>query len=165
MYRFIPLAALVSLLFLCACNNAPVTEEEPVRPVKTMVVSALDLGREWTFAGTAEDALATDLSFRVGGKIISFPGDQIGRKFSKGAVIARLDPSDYELELRQAKANLETGERQLCPRQGGHAAQQPIVRTQRHFPRRTGPDRSGTSSPSRPNSAPRQKNWTSPANS
>ncbi|QJB57120.1 efflux RND transporter periplasmic adaptor subunit [Pseudodesulfovibrio sp. zrk46] len=107
MKRYILLIALLALPLLHACNDAPATVEVPIRPVKTVVVSSSDMGRQWTFAGTAEDALETDLSFRVSGKIISFPGDQIGRRFSKGDVIARLDPADYELELRQAKANLE----------------------------------------------------------
>ncbi|GAB7022610.1 efflux RND transporter periplasmic adaptor subunit [Salidesulfovibrio brasiliensis] len=92
---------------LVGCNGKPAAVEEPVRPVKTAVVQSGGVGKLWSFAGTAEDALETDLSFRVGGKIVDFPGNQIGKKFSKGEVIARLDPSDYELELRQAKANME----------------------------------------------------------
>lgn len=107
MKRHLILIALLVLPLLNACSEAPANVEQPIRPVKTMVVGAINHGRMWTFAGTAEDALETDLSFRVGGKIVSFPGDQIGRKFAKGEVIAKLDPADYELELRQARANLE----------------------------------------------------------
>lgn len=107
MKKFTPFMILLALLLLQACNQAPAKVEVPIRPVKTVVVDPCGDGRQWTFAGTAEDALETDLSFRVGGKIVTFPGDQIGRKFSKGDVIAQLDPADYDLELRQAKANLE----------------------------------------------------------
>jgi len=107
MKRYIILISLLALPLLHACGQAPAKVEVPIRPVKTMVVNAYDLGRQWTFAGTAEDALETDLSFRVNGKIVSFPADQIGRKFSKGDVVAKLDPADYELELRQARANFE----------------------------------------------------------
>lgn len=107
MNRIMLFATLISLCALNACGDAPAKVVPPVRPVMTMTVSAVSQGKQWTFAGTAEDALETDLSFRVGGKIIAFPGDQIGRKFSEGDVIARLDPSDYELELRQARANYE----------------------------------------------------------
>lgn len=98
---------LLSLLMLAACDQPPADVKAPVRPVKTTTVHARTEGKQWTFAGTAEDALKSNLSFRVSGKVVEFPGDQIGRKFSEGDVIARLDPSDYELELRQAKANLE----------------------------------------------------------
>jgi len=107
MNRYILFATLLALLILQGCDQAPARVEIPVRPVKTFVVGATNQGKQWTFAGTAEDALETDLSFRVGGKIVTFPGDQIGRRFTKGEVIASLDPSDYELEYRQAKANLE----------------------------------------------------------
>lgn len=107
MKRIILFATLLSLLALQACSDAPAKVEAPIRPVKTLTVSAMDQAKQWTFAGTAEDALETDLSFRVGGKLVKFPGDQIGRKFATGDVVARLDPADYELELRQARANLE----------------------------------------------------------
>ncbi|MDD3313008.1 efflux RND transporter periplasmic adaptor subunit [Pseudodesulfovibrio sp.] len=107
MNRLSGLALLCALSLVAACNGKPAPEPEPVRPVKTMTVRDFDMARQWTFAGTAEDALATPLSFRVGGKIVDFPGDQIGRRFEKGRVIARLDPVDYELQLRQARANLE----------------------------------------------------------
>lgn len=107
MNRYIPFAFLLCLVFLQACNQSPEEGKAPVRPVKTMVVKSNDEGRRWTFSGTAEDALETDLSFRVSGKIVEFPGDQIGRKFAEGDIIARLDPADFELEVRQARANLE----------------------------------------------------------
>jgi RND family efflux transporter MFP subunit len=100
-------AILLCLLLLAACDRSPEPVPEPVRPVKTTRAVRADSSKMWSFAGTAEDALATSLSFRVGGKIVEFPGNQIGRKFTEGQVVARLDPSDYELELRQAKANME----------------------------------------------------------
>lgn len=107
MRHFLFLSTLFALVIMQGCGQAPAKVDIPVRPVKTIRVGEYDQGKQWTFAGTAEDALATDLSFRVGGKIVAFPGEQIGRKFAEGEVIARLDPSDYELEYRQAKANLE----------------------------------------------------------
>jgi len=107
MRRIILPAIVAALLFALGCNQKPAEVEIPIRPVKTVSISAFSQGKQWTFAGTAEDALETDLSFRVSGKIVSFPGDQIGRKFVKGQIIARLDPADYELEVRQASANLE----------------------------------------------------------
>ena len=107
MNRILSLAALACLILLGACDRSPEPVPEPVRPVKTTTAARADNSKLWSFAGTAEDALATSLSFRVGGKIVEFPGNQIGRRFSKGQVIARLDPSDYELEYRRAKADME----------------------------------------------------------
>ncbi|WFS63305.1 efflux RND transporter periplasmic adaptor subunit [Pseudodesulfovibrio thermohalotolerans] len=107
MNRFLFPVALACLAFLAACDRSPEPVPVQIRPVKTAKAMRADSSKLWSFAGTAEDALATKLSFRVGGKIIDFPGNQIGRRFAEGAVIARLDPSDYELELRQAEANME----------------------------------------------------------
>ncbi|WP_320170616.1 efflux RND transporter periplasmic adaptor subunit [Maridesulfovibrio sp.] len=101
-------ATIILFLFaLGGCKEKPGPAQEILRPVKTMTVGESASSRQWVFSGTAEDALQSDLSFRVGGKIISFPGDQIGRKFQAGEVIARLDPADYELEVRQSESNLE----------------------------------------------------------
>ena len=107
MKQLILLILMTCFFLIQGCSDTPPPAPEPVRPVKTMVAGEHEAGKQWTFAGTAEDALQTDLSFRVHGKIIAFPGEQIGRKFSRGEMIARLDPADYELELREARANLE----------------------------------------------------------
>lgn len=107
MRKLIVISILVFGFALTGCKEKPVPVQEMLRPVKTMTVGEGVSGRSWIFSGTAEDALQSDLSFRVGGKIISFPGDQIGRKFCAGEMIARLDPEDYELEVRQAESNLE----------------------------------------------------------
>lgn len=98
---------LFALLVTQGCGGDVKQKEAPLRPVVTQIAGDQRCGKQWSFAGTAEDALESDLSFRVSGKIIDFPGDQIGRKFAQGQIIARLDPSDYELEVRQARANLE----------------------------------------------------------
>ncbi len=89
------------------CNEDSQPVRENLQPVQTILVTEHRSGKQWTFAGTAEDALTTDLSFRISGKIIAFPGDQIGRRFSRGEVIARLDATDPQLEVRQARARME----------------------------------------------------------
>jgi len=107
MKRFPIYIVLATILLIHGCSGDPAPPQEIIRPVKTIVVGEQSAGKQWTFAGTAEDALETDLSFRVSGKIVDFPADQIGRRFSKGQILARLDPADYDLELRQASANLQ----------------------------------------------------------
>ncbi|SMF41401.1 efflux RND transporter periplasmic adaptor subunit [Desulfovibrio gilichinskyi] len=97
----------MTFLVVSGCENKKATVEEVIRPVKTVKVGESRSGRQWSFSGTAEDALESELSFRVSGRIVSFPGDQIGRKFKTGEIIAKLDPSDYELEVHQIEAQLE----------------------------------------------------------
>lgn len=96
-----------AMLLVTGCKNDQKSIVEVVRPVKTMTVADLGAGKEWSFSGTAEDALESLLSFRVSGKLVYFPGDQIGRKFKENEVIAKLDPADYELEVSQRESQLE----------------------------------------------------------
>jgi RND family efflux transporter MFP subunit len=98
--------SLLSLL-MTGCNEKVATVTEVIRPVKTTKVGESGFDRQWVFSGTLEDALESELSFRVHGKIVSFPGDQIGKKFRAGQIMAKLDPADYELEVHQAEAQLE----------------------------------------------------------
>ncbi|WP_027720189.1 efflux RND transporter periplasmic adaptor subunit [Maridesulfovibrio zosterae] len=107
MKKYTLVLMLLLALALTGCKEKPVSEQEVLRPVKTMQIGSSASSRQWVFSGTAEDALQSDLSFRVGGKIVSFPGDQIGKKFRAGEVIAKLDPADYELTVRQNESNLE----------------------------------------------------------
>ncbi|WP_243545372.1 efflux RND transporter periplasmic adaptor subunit [Pseudodesulfovibrio tunisiensis] len=108
MKNFITLLFAMALLLPAAgCKDTKAGPYKPIRPVKAIRLDPSGAGKLWTFAGTAEDALESHLSFRVSGKIIRFPGDQIGRQFKTGQTVAQLDPTDYELELRQAQANLE----------------------------------------------------------
>lgn len=77
-------------------------------PKKVIVYRVPDIleTRIWSTSGTAKDVLETILSFRVRGMIISLPVD-VGQKVKEGDLVAELDPTDYLLEMREAKASLE----------------------------------------------------------
>ena len=47
-----------------------------------------------------------NLSFRIGGPLIQFPV-KVGDAVQKGQVLARIDPRDYDVGLRQAQGQLE----------------------------------------------------------
>lgn len=81
---------------------------KPLPPKKVIVYRVPDIlkTRVWSTSGTAKDVLETILSFRVSGMIISLPVD-VGQKVKAGDLVAELDPTDYLLEMREAKASLE----------------------------------------------------------
>ena len=101
-----------ALLLWSGCGGpspAPADTEEVVRPVQIYVVPDPAQERVRAFAGTAKPALETEISFRVGGEIVELPV-KAGDPVKTGEVLAKLDPSDYELQLRQAEAQRDQSE-------------------------------------------------------
>lgn len=58
-----------------------------------------------TYTGVVKPRYESDLGFRVGGKVVTRLVD-VGDRVTAGQVIARLDPTDYELAARIAEADL-----------------------------------------------------------
>ncbi len=106
--RITPLALLLSLLAtLVGCGEAegPPTPP-PVRPVKTLLIEAPEIGFVRTFPGRIEAARRADLSFRVAGKLAELPFKE-GEAVAAGAVVARLDPTDYQIAYNDRKATYD----------------------------------------------------------
>lgn len=97
-------ALVAGLLGGCREQAAPAAGE-PVRPVKTMVVATGDEMRTLRYSGAVRARIETALGFRVPGKIVERRAD-IGARVEAGKVLARLDPTDLELTLRTAEANV-----------------------------------------------------------
>ncbi|MGA8164629.1 MAG: efflux RND transporter periplasmic adaptor subunit [Waddliaceae bacterium] len=96
---------LLSFLMLTGCRQPP-EEEEAVRPVKAMQVSDPTLILSRPFPGVARAENRVNLAFRVEGPLIELP-IYVGEEVKKGETLARIDPRDYEISLRNAKAELE----------------------------------------------------------
>lgn len=93
------------VMLFTACDQAPVAEQ-PVRPVRAIKVGeAGPLADRW-FPGQARAHNEADLSFRVSGPLIVLPNDIVGREYTAGEVIARIDPRDYEVKVADVEAQL-----------------------------------------------------------
>lgn len=90
---------------LAGCGEDVVKQLPPKKVIVYRVPDILKT-RVWSTSGTAKDVLETILSFRVSGMIISLPVN-VGQKVKTGELVAELDPTDYLLEMREAKASLE----------------------------------------------------------
>lgn len=89
-----------------ACKQeTPPPPEAVVRPVKTMVVGE-EQRTELVFPGVTQASDRSTLSFRVPGQLLEFPVNE-GDRVAKGAVVARLDPTDFRLAVEQAKAGYQ----------------------------------------------------------
>jgi magnesium transporter len=73
------------------------------KPVKTMTITAADETRTMRYSGSVRARVETALGFRVPGKIVERRVD-IGARVEPGRVLARLDPTDLELALKDRKS-------------------------------------------------------------
>ena len=80
--RFATLLAFLSLLAACSRHE---TAPEPVRAVRTMVVTAGTAGGSQEFAAEVRARTESRLGFRVAGKMISRPA-QVGQQVKAGQI-------------------------------------------------------------------------------
>ncbi|WP_301835577.1 efflux RND transporter periplasmic adaptor subunit [Pseudidiomarina terrestris] len=114
MYNWQCLAFALSLSILAGCEPTPALQQaDPVvQPVKLHEVGSLTEHRFREFPAVLEAAQVAQLAFRVGGEIDAFP-IKAGTTVQQGELIARLDPTDYQLVLDQAQARFELAQAQF----------------------------------------------------
>jgi multidrug efflux system membrane fusion protein len=97
----------VSLALLSACGQSeePAKTVEPIRPVKQMKVGGSLAGKIRKLPGTVRAADRVDLAFQVPGTLVELPVKE-GQTVKKGTLVARIDPRDYETNLRNAEGVL-----------------------------------------------------------
>ncbi len=98
---------LFAISLLSACSEAPVAPVETVRPVKTIVVSTGTGAEKLVQTGEIRPSEETSLGFRIDGRIVKRLVD-VGAVVKAGDVLATLDPSDSENQLKAAKAQLDS---------------------------------------------------------
>ncbi len=113
-YIRLPVISLVSAmaLVLSGCSEEKAETTEIIRPVKVVEIAAIDTSRKLSYSGTVRARTEMNLGFRVNGKITERLVD-IGQRVKSGDLLARIDPSDYELALTSAKASLDAADRQV----------------------------------------------------
>ena len=90
---------------LTGCGGEPPAPAPQLRPVRTILVETTSGGLTRTLAGVARAGVESRLSFRVSGTADSVDVS-LGDRVRRGQVLARLDPTDYELMLEEAEAGL-----------------------------------------------------------
>lgn len=91
-------------LLLVACSKKEPLPE-PVRPVLSIEVKALNQEELGRFAGNIQARYESNVGFRVPGRIASRNVD-VGTEVEKGALLATLDPTDQQNQLRSAEGDL-----------------------------------------------------------
>jgi RND family efflux transporter MFP subunit len=116
------LACAVVMLVACSDEEPP---PEPVRPVLSVRVQALDEQTLGRFAGSIQARYETNVGFRVPGRIASRNVD-VGAEVEKGALLATLDPTDQQNQLRAAQGDLAQVQAQLINAQADARRQQEL---------------------------------------
>jgi RND family efflux transporter MFP subunit len=105
-YQFKVITLIIVLLSFTGCSKEEAPKEEVIRPVKAFQVGGLETLTGRTFPGKAKATQEANLSFRVNGTLNQFPV-KVGDELKKGQLMARLDPRDYEVNLKNARGQLE----------------------------------------------------------
>ena len=92
------------LSLLTACQKAP-PAPEPVRAVKLLTLGANAGSQMLEFSADVRARVESVLSFRVAGKLSTRPVE-LGQRVAAGAVLAQLDPLDYQAQAQAASAQL-----------------------------------------------------------
>ena len=95
--------AIIAALFLCTgCGEEPV-QKELIRPVKAIQIGKVASLTGRPYPGRAAATEEVDLGFEVSGSLIKRPVNK-GDEVKKGQLLAKLDPRDFQNDLKAAKA-------------------------------------------------------------
>jgi len=98
-------AALLTLIILAACEEAPPPTVEKVRAIKTIVVADRGAGQSRRFPGIIEAVDTSSLSFEVGGNTREILVD-VGARVKQGDILATLDDTPFKLNVDAAQAEV-----------------------------------------------------------
>src|SRR5215472_14092809 len=127
------IGAVLALTLIPGCGRrAPAPTHQVIRPVRTMTVGVSQESGGRAFPGQAEANEEAELSFRVGGSLIGLFAN-VGDTVKKDQVVANLDPTDFQVRLRDAEAELSSAEASL------ELANVMLTRSRNLFEQRAGP--------------------------
>ena len=109
---------------LTGCSKEELPETLPRVGVQN--VQSADFAARVTLTGDIQARVQTDLSFRVGGKLISRSVD-VGDHVKAKQVLARLDPKDLQNNVASAKAEVFAAQARVTQTQAAFVRQQKLL--------------------------------------
>jgi RND family efflux transporter MFP subunit len=109
--KLIIACSLLATWALVGCTEkAPPQVEDVARPVKTMVIAGADAAGMRSFPARIAAAIRADLAFRIPGSVKEIPVKE-GDRLQEGDLVARLDPTDYQIVVDDKRATFEKAEK------------------------------------------------------
>ncbi|MCP5144923.1 MAG: efflux RND transporter periplasmic adaptor subunit [Gammaproteobacteria bacterium] len=99
-------AILSVLLSACGSSDQAPQTAEILRPVKTLIVDTQGAVNSREFAGVVDADRKVDLAFRISGTLQRLPVKE-GEHVKAGQLLAALDQTDLDIQLRAVKADFE----------------------------------------------------------
>lgn len=100
------MATLSLALVACGQPETPDNTETLLRPVKTLIISATNQNPWRELPGIVDASRKADLNFRISGKLESMLVSE-GDLVTRGQLLARLDATDLDIQLRSRKAEYQ----------------------------------------------------------
>ena len=100
----------VALLLGGCAEQEPPQTEAVARPVKTMMIAGADATGVRSFPARIAAAARADLAFRVPGTVQELPIKE-GDPVKEGDLIARLDPTDYQIVVDDRQATFDKAQK------------------------------------------------------
>ena len=108
-------AIVLAALMTTACVETTASDnagDDTARPARIEQVSNGVTADTRRFVGRVEAVQTTDLSFQVGGKLVEMPVRE-GQRVDQGALLAALDPADFERAVREAEVRRDLARQDL----------------------------------------------------
>lgn len=129
MKHIVSVLLIASAGFLTSCSQQEGGGEAEPRHVRVVTVESKQLVSGGAVTGEIQARVQSDLSFRVGGKIVERTVD-VGDHVKAGQVLARIDAEEQEADLAVAQANLEAAVAQRIQAELAFSRQQKLFDTQ-----------------------------------
>ena len=104
-WKFLSFVSVVLILISVGGCAEEEPEREIIRPVRAAKVEDVAGLQARGFPGRARATQEIDLAFRVSGPLITRPVN-VGDQVKEGGVVARIDPRDFEVNLRNVQSQL-----------------------------------------------------------
>jgi membrane fusion protein, multidrug efflux system len=120
--------ALVLLAALSGCDEAAPPPAPEIRPVRVITVEQRGGGDTVTLTGTVAPETEVNLAFRIDGRMVERRVN-VGDRVRAGQIVARLDRTNEENNLRAARAELTAARARVTEARNNYARQRDLLQS------------------------------------